>query len=127
MIRKRGWPPKVNVKLLINCFQKYKNDTAINNQICSKDSKVWLAISKEMSETITSFSLYTYACNNIYNIKNILLNKQTLVNNSLESLPNNNLESSKNLSESFITDDETDTFEISISKQEFDLIIEERL
>jgi len=91
MIRKRGRPQKVNVKLLINCFQKYKNDIVNNNQVCSKDSKIWLEMSEQMNETITPFSLYTYACNNIYNIKNILFNRENLnkeINSTLESSTN---------------------------------------
>lgn len=128
MIRKRGKPQKVNVELLINSFQKYKNDIVNSNQICSKDSKIWLEMLAEMNETIIPFSLYTYAYNNIYNIKNILFNRENLnkvINSTLKSSAT--LESSKDISESLITDDETDTFEISVSKQEFDTIIENRL
>lgn len=128
MIRKRGRPRKINMDLLINCFRKYKSDIVINNQICSKDSKVWDTISKEMSGTITSFSLYSYACNNIYDIKDLLLNKELndRVDSTLESSANS-LESSKNSSNNLVTDDEIDNFEVSVSKLEFDSIIECRL
>lgn len=125
MIKSKGRPKKINVDLLLMCFKKYKDDIVNGNQICSKDDKIWLTISKEMNETISSLSLYTYACNNIYGVKDILIKKKFSLTPEISS--DRSYELSTNLSECSITDNETDTFEIVVSKQEFDSIIEERL
>lgn len=96
MITKRGRPRLHDEELIVSAILKYKENliNTDNKTIVSKNSKIWMTISHQLNNVISTNALYTLTVKNRFGLKDQILGK-TYINQISELNVSSDFSSSK--------------------------------